>query len=481
MKRLTAICLMLLLLAGCSAAPVPETTAQSTTLTMLQEPAFLVGYSKQDITPKESVPLRGSGNTSMRMSQGVLDYLYVTCTALTDENGTTALLYTIDNSGSQSRVITPIREKVSKEIGVPVEYISVSATHTHSGPDLVNGNEGSILTYRRQLQEKMLLAAREAMDDRLPATMEIATVETENMTFVRRYVLENGTFAGDNYGDFQSSPIATHESDADNDLQLLRFQRVGGKDVLLVNFQAHPARVVANAANHKDISADFVGVFRQTVEQALDCHVAYFTGASGNLRTLSRVKSENVSTDYVTHGRALAQYAIDAQGYAPVATGPIRVLGHTYVGKVNHSEDQLVVVASEINDYWRKTNDKEGSVAMGRPFGIESPHHAGAILAKAKLGETMEFPMSVLAVGNVGFALASYEMFDTNGVEIKEGSPFSMTFLLTCTNDSLVYVPSALGYQNGGYEVHQARLAPGSGEELAQQYITMLQEVYNET
>ena len=93
----------------------------------------------------------------------------------------------------------------------------------------------------------------------------------------------------------------------------------------------------------------------------------------------------------------------------------------------------------------------------------------------------MSFEISVLSIGNVGFVMTPYEMFDTNGMEIKTGSPFPMTFVLTCTNDSLVYVPSALGYQIGGYEVHQARLVPGSGEELAQQYIIMLQEVYSET
>jgi hypothetical protein len=478
MKRLTAVCMMLLMLMGCGAPSTPVTTAQNTARP--PEPAFLVGYSKQDITPKESVPLRGSGNTSMRMSQGVLDYLYVTCTALTDEKGTTALLFTIDNSGSQAQVITPIREKVSKETGVPVELISVSATHTHSGPDLVNGKEDSMRTYRRQLQDQMLLAAKEALADRLPATMEIATVETENMTFVRRYFLENGTLAGENYGDFKSSPIARHETEADNNMQLIRFRRSGGKDVLLANFQAHPTRVLADPACHKEISADFVGIFRSEVERNLDCHVAYFTGASGNLRVLSRIKEENRSNDYKEHGKLLAEYVQQAV-YTPAATGDICVLLQTYVGRVNHSEDHLLVYASQVFAYWQETNDKEGSEAMGRPNGIESPHHAGAIVAKAKLGETMSFEISVLSIGNVGFVMTPYEMFDTNGMEIKTGSPFPMTFVLTCTNDSLVYVPSALGYQNGGYEVHQARLVPGSGEELAQQYIIMLQEVYSET
>ena len=478
MKRWISLVLVILLLSGCGGNGAEQATQQSQA-TEQSVTQLLVGYSKQDITPAESVPLRGSGNTSLRMSQGILDYLYVTCTALSDQNGTTALLFTIDNSGAHAQVMDPIRLAVSEATGVPVAYISVSASHTHSGPDMMNTKESYITPYRKLVQKQMLLAAQEALADRLPATMEIATVETQGMTFVRRYFLENGTLAGENHGDFSASPIARHESEADNALQMIRFVRSGGKSVLLANFQAHPTRVVAVQANHKDISADFVGAFRTAAEEMLDCHVAYFTGASGNLRTLSRIKEENRSQDYRQHGQLLAKYILQAQ-FAPCDAGLIRTAAQTYVGQVNHAEDHLVVYATEVNEYWRATGDKEVSTAMARERGMESPHHAGAILAKAKLEQTMEVPTAVLAVGDVVFAMIPYEMFDTNGMEIKAASPYAMTFLLTCTNDSLVYVPSSMGYENGGYEVHQAKLVPGSGEELAELYISMLLEVHDE-
>ena len=472
-KRAIILVLCLLMsLAGCGATPA-ETTAPTET-----PASFLVGYGRQDITPKNSVPLRGSGNTSNRMSKGFLDYLYTTCTALTDAQGQTVLLLTIDNSGSHDQVIRPIREEISNATGVPVEQIFVSASHTHSGPDLMNGKESSITEYRKLLKKQMVLAAEEAMADRLPATMEICAVETQNMTFVRRYAMEDGSYAGANFGDFKASPIKGHESEADNMLQLMRFQRQGGKTVLLANFQGHPTRVVADQKQHYNVSADFVGAFRLAVEQTLDCHVAYFTGASGNLRTLSMIKEENITADHAEHGKALARYAVEAVDYRMVSPGDIRLREQTYVGKVNHSEDHLITVATEVNEYWRQTNDKDGATAMAKERGMESPHHASAILAKAKLEKTMDVPTAVLAVGEVAFAIIPYEMFDTNGMEIKGASPFAMTFLLTCTNDSLNYVPSALGYENGGYEVHQGRLMPGSGEELVAVYISLLQMVH---
>ena len=53
-----------------------------------------IGYGKACITPEESVPLAGMGNTSKRMSTMILDDLYATCVAFTDEKGQTVLLFT---------------------------------------------------------------------------------------------------------------------------------------------------------------------------------------------------------------------------------------------------------------------------------------------------------------------------------------------------------------------------------------------------
>ena len=57
---------------------------------------FSVGYSRVCITPRESVPLAGYGNTDKRMSQSVSSDLCSTCLAFTDETGESALIVTND-------------------------------------------------------------------------------------------------------------------------------------------------------------------------------------------------------------------------------------------------------------------------------------------------------------------------------------------------------------------------------------------------
>ena len=111
-------------------------TEKSVEIESTTAPSFLAGFAIADITPTESVPLRGSGNTSLRMSNGLLDPLYLTCVALTDEDSNTALLFSYDISGCYENITGPMLQKVSEETGVPLELISLSASLFESDPRL---------------------------------------------------------------------------------------------------------------------------------------------------------------------------------------------------------------------------------------------------------------------------------------------------------------------------------------------------------
>ena len=69
-------------------------------------------------------------------------------------------------------------------------------------------------------------------------------------------------------------------------------------------------------------------------------------------------------------------------------------------------------------------------------------------------------------------------MFDNNGVQIKEGSPYKVTFILTNADGALEYLPSIEAYTTyGGYEVDNTNFAPGEGEKLVEVYIDMLNKL----
>ena len=431
-----------------------------------------IGYAKVDITPSESVPMAGLGNSSQRKSEGVLDPIFATCMAITDGCGTTALFYNLDIQNAYTPV-TEMRRAISEITGLPREHVMLCFNHDHSSVDINNLQEESVKRYNSWLAEKLIQAGKEALADRRAAQMETARIQTRGLNFVRRYIMNDGSLFGDNFGSMEPG-FRCHETEADRQLQLIRFRRTGSRDVIVTNFQTHSNYTIRG----RQISGDVAGAFRAALEQMSGCHVCHFNGASGNLNPTSRIPGENVAKDLQDWGRRLAEYAMKAK-YVPQSAGSLKTRQFTFEARANHSQDHLVPVAQQISDVFYATNDRGKCIEMGRPHGITSAYHALAILENAKRAPTIPVHMFVFSLGDMAFAFAPIEMFDTNGMYIKEHSPFDMTFICGYANYCQGYMPSKLAGENSGYEVLTSIFAPGNAEPLADQYLELLWELKN--
>lgn len=445
---------------------------------MSETTRFLVGYGRADITPQESVPLRGYGSTSNRMSNNVLDPLYATCLAFTDAAGETVLIYTLDMTVAGSPWPTDIVPAIAQATGVAQEYILCSATHTHSAPDMENDEKPSIPRHLEYMKRQCIQAALDALSDRKSAALFGATAQTTGLNFVRRYILQDGTPAGDNYGHFDLSPIARHETEPDRSMQLFKFVREGGEDIIIANFQTHPHRTGGN--KKYDVSADIVGIMRTEMEAQTGCRFAYFTGGSGNINPTSRIPEENVCPDYISHGKALAQAALSvADQYRPLALDRVRLDRDTLSCPTDHSQDHRLEDALYIRGNFRTTGDRITWGAEAKRLGFNSVYHAMSVVAKSKRPEAVDVVLNCVSIGDAAFCFAPYEMFDSNGLQIKESSPFPMTMILTCANGSnRGYVPSALGFSNGGYSSDACWFLPGAGERFVEAFLASLNRLF---
>ena len=91
---------------------------------------FSVGYAKVDITPSEPVKLSGFSDTSERQSTSVMDPIYATCVAFTDEEGTSVLMFGLDLLNTSEKASEDIRDRITEVIDIPRDNILFSATHT---------------------------------------------------------------------------------------------------------------------------------------------------------------------------------------------------------------------------------------------------------------------------------------------------------------------------------------------------------------
>lgn len=485
MKRMIALILVLVLALGlcaCGAASSGDAGAtggaasNGTTAAAAAEGGFRVGYGKENITPDGPVGMGGYGRSDQRISTGVLSYLYVTCIAITDADDNTILLYGMDLCGCGDAI--KFRENVSKATGVPVENIMMSASHTHSAPDysVSTGSNGAALN---KLRDGLVKAAETAMEDRKTAKMYGGSIETEGMNFVRHYICNDGTYCGDNFGS-SASGYAGHASQADPQLQLIKFTREGDNDIYLTNFQTHPHQT--GGSTKYDLSADIVGEYRIAMEQALGCEVMYLSGAGGNINSRSRITEENATADWKAWGKKMAEYAQQVE-FTELATGKVQASSFEFEAKINHADDAIAAICGDLRSRWDKGEITSTQVKeIGATYGISlnSPYHAGAISSRASMADSGSFVITAFSFGDVGLAAFPGEQFDTNGVFIKEHSPFAMTIVATKANGENGYFPSEFAFTvSGGYECDTTKYVCGTAERLADQYVAMLTEQHN--
>lgn len=418
MKKMNCILLailMLLSLAACGGQGGSESAAWSG--------QFAVGFGRADVTPKASVTMSGyaEAGEATRTSQGVLNNLYLSCVAITDEAGDTLLLYTLDCIRINHIPANQIRESVSKATGVPVGNIMISATHSHSTPDVD----------QPMVEEAAVQAATDAMADRAAATMTYAATELEQMSFVRHYTTENGAVVGSNFTVEGAGNKIGHTTEADKELRVLRFEREGKKPIIMANWLGHATMVSTGSsdfgkAHRYMVSSDYVGFCQDYVEKNMDCHFALYMGASGNISTSSSIAGESLTDSPIEYGEMLGQHILDAvQATTELKTGTI------------------------------KTKETQFE------------------------GVNLEITVNAFGFGDVGIITAPFEMFDTTSMGVREQSPYEATFVLTQTNGANGYMPTDICFDYiDCYEVRHTNFYRGSAEKIIDVYVQLLKDIH---
>lgn len=432
-----------------------------------------VGFGRISILPDYEVQL--SGGAATRISTGIKDQLYLTCVAIR-ENGETYIIGTMDFLTSNDVFVEPAKLLMSSATGVPAENILLNATHTHAAPAIRSNGAVNVDKYREDFNKWAEKAAKEAIADLSPAEIWYGSTEAEGMAWVRHYKMADGTYAGPNYGSF-SSGIVGHVSDADVQMQLIKFVRAeeGKKDVVMMNYPAHATMTQTST----DISADFPGPARDYVEANSDTLVAYFIAAGGDQVPNGKVAEENFSSDYKAYGAELGRIAVECmENLTKLETTGITELQRTYVGKSNKEKLDLLAEAKAVEVEWNTVGrGTPQGAAAAKAHGFSSVYEVSAVIDRANAPETNEMKLRTLAIGDVSFLFAPYEMFGSTAIDIREKSPYPMTFIITCAQDHEGYLPSELGWEIDCYEVHVSKFERGTAEKLAEEYVSMLTEM----
>ena len=388
MKKLFAcilVCCMVLGLVACGSSSGAEATGENGGQTGA---VFMAGFGMQDITPKESVPMASYGDDKDRWSEGLLTYLEARAVVLQDEEGNMLVFVIGDITWAPKDLADRIRDDMSKELGIPANNIIVSGTHTHNSVSASLTEFPAVVNFREQYVKGMEKAIRLAVEDLKPTEVYVGSVMTENMNQVRRYFMDDGSLDGDNaYG--TGTKRVEHETEADRELQIMKFVREGGKDIVITQFQAHPHL----EGKTNVLSSQTVGAIRDALEQKMDVHAFHWQGAAGNLNSKGSLEGEqpfeSSNKGRIAYGEKMYAYVKTVyDDLTKVQTGTIKVEETTITANVNHTYDHMLNEAKMVQDFFKSghtagetaTYAHQLSAERGLDRRINSYYHANRIV-----------------------------------------------------------------------------------------------------
>ncbi len=422
MKKSISILLTVVLVLGLCACN--GGTASETTETTGGAPdTFQAGYGNTNITPQMSQGPQMLGGHAASYAEAqtdtyerIIDDLPCTCVALTDTTGKTVLVYSLETLKVYSSIMDLI-PTISEGTGVPAENILVSSTHNHHAPNThpnyVNAD------YLRYIGDQMIAAGKLALEDRKSAKMYATSAELEGYNSCRHYIMSDGRKVTTTELGQGGTPV-DHVVEADNQMQLVKFVREGGKDIVMLNWQAHPY-TSTSYMNIVSCTEQMRKVFEENNQLLI-----HFNGACGNVGYSSRVPGATKfqSTEYNEAYKALAGEAIAQDTtYQEVQLGNLSILSKTI--KAN---------STNINIYG-------------------------------------------LAFGDTAILFMPYEMFTENGMYVKSSSSFKTTIIATNAMGDYGYIPSDATFEYGGYEVKSCRVGRGAAEVLQLGYSELLAQL----
>lgn len=431
-----------------------------------------IGRAAVDITPLVGTPLQAPQRppVEVKLAEAAHDPLQVKAVVL-DAGGQKAALVVCDLTSLPVAIIESARQEIGATTDVPPRSVMISATHTHTTPQIrprfVTTADASArhktADYVARLPQRIAAAVREANRELVPARVAAAKGREETISFNRRFVMRGGTVQTNPGKDEPAllREILRPAGPIDPDVGVVTLEAIDGAPlVTFVNFAIH-----LDTMGGLRPSADFPFQLCDLLAKVHgpDMLTVFAAGASGNINHYDLLD-------------------------------PSRI--HRTKGVAESTRIGTILAAEVFRTFRQLTPQRVDSLRVAREVvRLEMPVEKGRVLA-ARFGGANQFfdgevqvlnrdgrqqfdaEVQVIALGDevawVGFP---GEMFVELGLALKQASPFRYTLIHSLANGSIGYVPDRKAYAAGAYEDTASRCAPGSGERLVETATRLLVQV----
>lgn len=460
--------------------------------------SFQAGVGRVDITPPLSAPHASWGAQVHVFAEDVEAPL--TCTALVVDDGTTrAAWIDFDLIILSTAETQAVQRRVSEDTGIPAELVRVSVTHNHAGPppsswDWAKAGVDAMRAYYALLPDYAAGAARLAVEHLQPARVGVGRGESHVAVYRRETAPDGRTVTGTN----PEGPI-------DPEVFVMRIDALDGSPIVAaVGYTMHPTTL---GPSNKQLSADWPGHLKRTVELLTGAPTMFAQGATGDIGpgpdgftddvSVIRRLGTSVGAEAVIvyndiqlpkrryrhervweSGAPLGKWTWDAEDEpAPIVRGmtttvelPLRELMPFDMA------EERVTQAQETLDSL-KAAGADPSEIEAATFVVKRANMAFRHV-KAYGGKTKTpVELNVLQVGPAVFVGTEGEPFQEIGKQIKARSPFPFTWFGGYVGGWAGYIPMPEDFPHAGYEVDTSPFTPEAAGILIEAAVKVLEDL----
>jgi neutral ceramidase len=423
------------------------------------------------ITPPVGTPM--AGYYYDRGADKIHDDLFARALVI-EKDGTKVAIVTCDLIGISAEIVAEVRKIIEKSCGIDAEHVMISATHAHTGPVIPTsksrynstGKSAEILAgYIGKLPALIAQSVLEANEALQPAQLSFALGHEESISFNRRFFMTDGT-VGWNPGKLNPK-IIKPAGPIDPDVSVLYSETLTGKPILtFVNFALHLDNVGGT-----EISADMPFTLSNILQNFKGSQMVtvFSQGCSGNINHI------NVKSAVPQQGQG------EAQRIGTVLAGEV-IKTYTKLCALNIKDIRAKSLIVKLPLPEVSAADIPAAQGIISQYGKQDAAPFFDFVKAFKMvevyerkGKPIDAEIQVFALGD-SCAIVSLpaEIFTELGMYIKSRSPFANTIIVELANGSIGYVPDRKAFIEGSYEPLSSRVAPGSGEILAEKALEML-------
>lgn len=321
-------------------------------------------------------------------SEGVHDDLYANAVALSDGDQRIVLV-TLDVCSLEVSQGRRVQEAIAERTGLAPEAAILNFSHTHAGPLIGRvGSERYDEEAFRGVMAGAVEAAAGALEDLVPATLETSWAPADVGLNRRERTPEGEIILGRN-----------PEGPTLGEATVWRFRREGETDLVLWSIPMHGTTL---GGENLLISAEWMGMAVREIEEALPGTVAVFLQGCG--ADQNPYRGERSFRQMAENGHRAAQAVLMAlETLEPASALPI------------------------------------ANVAREMPIPVDGGATSPSPIHGLRLGD-------VVLVGLGGEAFVEYALY------ARRRSAASSTMALGYTDGVVGYLPTAIAYEEGGYE-----------------------------